>query len=130
MSLNVKLDQRQEGIYLLTIVGSIDSDTYKILEEKVTPLLNPKTKVIIFEMEGVEYVSSMGINVIIRVQQFLEKQNGMFAMTNLQPQVKKVFEIFKALPKMKVFESTEEMDTYLFKIQQDEIERGGKPPKE
>lgn len=130
MSLNVKLNQRQEGIFLVTVVGSIDSGTYKILEDKITPLLNPETKVIIFDMEGLEYVSSMGINVILHVQQFLEKQNGVFAMINLQPQIKKVFEIFKAFPKMKVFESTEEMDTYLFKIQQDEVERGNKPPKE
>lgn len=40
--------------------------------------------------------------------------------------MKKVFEIIKALPRMKVFDSIEETDAYLFKMQQDEIEKGRK----
>lgn len=126
MSLNVNITPKQGGIYLVSISGSIDSDTYVILEQKVAPLLNPATKAIIFDMDGVEYISSMGINVVFNTQRTIEKQGGTFVMANLQPQVKKVFEIMKALPNMKIFESIEETDTYLFKIQQNEIEKRGK----
>ena len=38
-------------------------------------------------------------------------------MVNLQPQIKKVFDIVKALPEQQIFTSIEEMDNYLKEIQ-------------
>lgn len=127
MSLKVNVEKKSGDVFVFTMAGSIDSDTYKILDDKVMPALNAGAKVAIFDMEGVEYISSMGLNTIFKVQRSLEKTNGTFIMTNIQPQVKKVFDIVKALPSMKVFETTEEADTYLYKIQQDELEKGGRP---
>ncbi|MFH0771404.1 MAG: STAS domain-containing protein [Candidatus Omnitrophota bacterium] len=123
MSLNVSVNKRQGGVFLVSIIGSIDSDTYRILDEKTAPILIPETKVIIFDMEKVEYISSMGLNIIFKTQRAVEKNGGTFVMTDIQPQVKKVLEVVKALPNMKVFESVEEADSYLFKIQRDEIEK-------
>jgi anti-sigma B factor antagonist len=38
-------------------------------------------------------------------------------MTNLQPQIRKVFEIIMALPSLNVFESVADLDRYLTGIQ-------------
>jgi len=127
MSLKINVDKRSGDVYVFTLSGSIDSDTYNILDERIAPILNAGAKVVIFDMEGVEYVSSMGLNTVFRLQRSLEETNGTFLMTNLQPQVKKVFDIVKALPDMKVFETLEEADTYLYKIQRDELEKRNKP---
>ena len=127
MALKVNLEKKQGEVYVFTVSGSIDSDTYKTLEDKVNPILNAGAKVIIFDLDKVEYVSSMGLNTVFKVQRGMEKTGGTFLMTNVQPQVKKVFEIVKALPSMKIFESIEEADTYLYKIQQDELEKGNRP---
>lgn len=127
MSLKVNEEKKPGDVYVFTISGSIDSDTYKLLDDRVMPVLNAGAKVIIFDMEDVEYVSSMGLNTIFKVQRTLDKTNGTFAMTNVQPQVKKVLDIVKALPSMKIFETTEEADTYFYKIQRNELEKGNKP---
>jgi anti-anti-sigma factor len=127
MSLRINVEKKPGDVYTVTISGSIDSDTYKGLEDKINPVLNSSTKVIIFDMEGVEYVSSMGLNVIFKTQRGIEKLGGTFVMTNIQPQVRKVLEIVKALPSVKIFETMEEADEYLFKIQRDEIEKRIKP---
>jgi hypothetical protein len=44
-------------------------------------------------------------------------------LTNRQPQIVKVFEIVKALPDLRVFETDEEMDGYL-RTMQDKSRRG------
>jgi len=120
MSLKVNSEKKHGDVFVFSLNGSIDSDTYKELDDRISPALNGGAKVIIFDMDGVEYVSSMGLNTIFKIQRTLDKSNGTFMMTNVQPQVKKVFEIVKALPSMKVFESIEEADAYLYKIQSEE----------
>ena len=127
MSLKISVDKKAGDVFVFTISGSVDSDTYKLLDDRIAPILNAGAKVIIFDMDGVEYVSSMGLNTIFKVQRSLDKTNGTFMMTNIQPQVKKVLEIVKALPSMKIFESIEEADAYLYKIQSEEKDKG-KPP--
>src|SRR3989338_7494691 len=117
MAIRINIEKRPGEVYTFAISGSIDSDTYKSLEDKVSPVLNSSTKVIIFDMDGVEYISSMGLNTIFKTQRGIEKLGGTFVMTNIQPQVRKVLEIVKALPSVKIFETMEEADEYLFKIQ-------------
>lgn len=124
MSLKINVEKKPGDVFVFAMNGSIDSDTYKELDDMVSPILNAGAKVIIFDMDRVEYVSSMGLNTIFKVQRTLEKTAGTFIMTNIQPQVEKVFEIVKALPSMKVFESIEEADAYLFKIQSEEKNKG------
>jgi anti-anti-sigma regulatory factor len=47
----------------------------------------------------------------------MKAAGGEFAMTNLQPQIRKVFEIIMALPSLNVFESVADLDRYLTGIQ-------------
>ncbi|MGD2270109.1 MAG: hypothetical protein PVI06_06895 [Desulfobacterales bacterium] len=47
---------------------------------------------------------------------------------NLQPQIKKVFDIINALPSMQIFASIEELDEYLDAIQK-KATRGASPSK-
>ena len=124
MTLTVNVDKKGEGAFVVFPFGSIDSITYKELENKVLPLLVSTTKVLMLNMEGVSYISSMGISVILKTKKAVEENGGSFIMTNLQPQIKVVFEVIKALPNMRVFESMEEADEYLSHIQRKEIEKG------
>ncbi|MCX5879801.1 MAG: STAS domain-containing protein, partial [Deltaproteobacteria bacterium] len=113
MRLTVTVTERTPGTFTFHPAGSIDSNTSSLLEAKVDSILKGFAKTIIFDMEGVNYISSAGIRVIIKVQKSMKQQDGQFLMTNLQPQVKKVFEIINALPTMHVFSSIQELDRYL-----------------
>jgi anti-anti-sigma factor len=123
MALRVNIDKRGEGMFAASIFGSIDSVTYVELEKAIQPFLIPSTKVLIFNMQGVTYVSSMGIAAVLKTRKAIEQNKGNFIMINLQPQIKAVFEIIKALPDMRVFESMKEADEYLTQIQRKEIEK-------
>ncbi len=113
MALKVKTTQKRPGIAVISPIGSIDANTYGILEEKVDEILKQPPDVIIFDMEFAEYISSTGIRVLLKTKKALQKTSGKMVFMNLQPQIKKVFEILKALPTLKVFASVEELDNYL-----------------
>jgi anti-sigma B factor antagonist len=122
MSLTVRSTERIPGVFILYPVGRLDSNTYSILEKKVDYLMREgQPKVITMDMEGVDYISSMGVRVFVKAQKELKKTGGTLSMMNLQPQIKHVFEIINALPSMQVFSSIQELDAYLDLIQKQTI---------
>jgi anti-anti-sigma factor len=74
-------------------------------------------------MEAVTYITSMGISTIVAMEKSMKERGGTFIVTNLPVQIKKVFDIVAALPAMKIFESIEEADAYLLRMQQNEMEK-------
>jgi anti-anti-sigma factor len=127
MALKVAVAKKQDGVFLVSPVGSIDSYTYVEFEERMDEILGSPVKVIVVDMEGVDFISSRGISAIFKAKKAVEKAGGSFLMLGLQPQVKQVFEIIKVLPTMKVFESVEALDAYLAKIQRGGTERQEEP---
>jgi len=123
MSLNVTVMEKEPGIFSLMPVGSIDTTTAPILEREVDSILKRSPRVVIFDMGGVEYISSMGVRVIIKTKKALANSAGRFVMVEIPPQVKRVFNIIYALPKEEIFESIEELDEYLVAMQRQVLEK-------
>jgi anti-anti-sigma factor len=122
MTLKVASSEKSQGVFIISPEGSLDTDTYPILEEKVDLLLDTSPDMLIFDMEKLDYISSMGVRVIAKAKKSLKKSEGKVVMLNLQPQIRKVFEIIKALPSEQIFESVEELDQYLDTMQKGTIE--------
>jgi len=122
MTLKVASSEKSQGVFIISPEGSLDTDTYPILEEKVDLLLDTSPDMLIFDMEKLDYISSMGVRVIAKAKKSLKKSEGKVVMLNLQPQIRKVFEIIKALPSEQIFESVEELDQYLDTMQKETIE--------
>ncbi len=122
MSLSVSVYEKEPGIYILTPDGSLDTNTYQILETEVETILKEDPFVLIFDLEKLKYISSMGIRVVIKASKSLKEVNGKLILTNLQPQIEKVLEIMKWIPNHRIFKNTDEMDSYLNKIQNKIIE--------
>ena len=118
MPLTVKVEKSGSGaIYRVSPVGSIDAKTHTILASQITEVLEKSATCIIFDMKDVSYVSSAGISVVLMAEKALKLTGGCALIVDLQPQVKKVFDIVQALPAQQIFSSTEEMDRYLTEIQ-------------
>ena len=119
----IEVEKKVEGGFLVKLKGRIDSDTYNNFDQKVGSILLPSTRLIILDMEKVNYVSSAGLAVIFQIKKSIESSSGTLIISGLQPQVKKVMEIVKALPPENVFQSREELDQYLDVIQKKEIRK-------
>ena len=121
--LHVNVTRSGQDIYTIAPKGAIDSDTYVTLQKKVDAVVKSKPKVIIFDMQNVDYMSSMGINVILQTRDLMAKAGGSMLLINLKPQIKKIFDIIKAIPDRNIFTSRDELDRYLASIQRKEISK-------
>jgi anti-sigma B factor antagonist len=124
MALMTTVRQKALGAYVISLSGSLDSQTYDLLEERLRPILAESPQLLVLDMAELDYLSSAGIRVILKTQKALKAVNGRLVFMNLQPQIKKVFEIINALPSMKVFRSLKEMDDYLDAMQK-AVTQGG-----
>lgn len=121
--LDIKVVKKGNNIYLIELNGSIDSDTHIKLESELNKIINENTKAVIFDMRRVGYVSSIGIRVMIGAKKSLEAKGASFAMVNLQPQIKKVFDVMKLLPMFEIFDGMPELDKYIDQIIKEEIDK-------
>ena len=114
MGLNVNINEKEPGVYLITPKGEINTETHNILEEKVKEVMS-KAQALVIEMGQVSYISSMGLSAIFRIKIAIEERKGTIALVNMQPQVKQVFETMQILtPQM--FASLQEADEYMDKF--------------
>lgn len=117
MSLQIRLVEKTPGVFELGLVGRLDTETYETLETHLDGILNQKVQSIRVDMSGLDYISSMGLRTLLKTFQALRKQEAHLVMHDLQPQIKKVFEIAAALPLQSIFGSVQEADTYLDAMQ-------------
>ncbi len=117
MPLSVDSQEKRPGAYVVRCGGSLDTNTYAILEKAVDRILESVPDVVVFDMEKLGYISSAGIRVILKTNRVVKSSGGAVHLMHLQPQIRKVFEIIQALPSLTVFASLREMDHYLDAMQ-------------
>jgi anti-anti-sigma factor len=124
MSLAITYEQKAPGVFTVHLAGSLDTDTYQSYETEINKLYAefPAVKVIVLDMEGVSYISSAGVRVVLATKKKLKSMNGELGILKMQPQIEKVFAIIKALPSLQVYSSVEELDAYLKVIQKKVVE--------
>ncbi len=109
----------------VSLTGSLDTDTATQLEKELAQIFVPDSKKLLFNMAGLEYVSSAGIRIIAMASKKMKENSGTIAMTGLQPQIEKIFEIVKALPNFGIFKDEAEADEY-FDLMQKKVLDGDK----
>lgn len=124
MPLTVTLTEHGVGLFTVFPVGSLDSNTYQVLESRLRTITATAPKSIIFDLKDLSYISSAGVQVALATKKALKATGGDVVLTNLQPQIRKVFDIIKAVPSLSIFESVEELDRYLDTMQK-KVKEGG-----
>lgn len=112
MALKIDVVADKPGLARVLISGSLDSNTAPQLEQSLTGI-DGTVLLIVLDMQDLEYISSAGLRVVFAALKRQNAKGGELVFTNMGPNIKKVFEIVKALPSLNVFASLEEMDDYL-----------------
>lgn len=102
----------------VSLIGRLDGTTAPWLEEALKPVLAGTARSVILDFENVDFISSMGIRVVVMSQKALARRDGSVVLVNMKPQIRKVIEIIEALPGLSVFRDMQEMDDYLTLMQQ------------
>jgi len=117
MALNVRVTQDRSFSRTIHLDGRLDSETVALLDNELRKLADASVDVVVFDLAGLEYISSAGLRSIFGTRQALAARSGRIVLLNARPQVQKVFDIVKATDLAAVFTSVEELDRYLDAMQ-------------
>jgi anti-sigma B factor antagonist len=117
MSLEIVITPEENNGKRVSITGSLDSNTSPALQQRIDDEINDSVSTTIIDFKNLDFLSSAGLRVIFKTKKVMDNSGGKFLLVNLQPQIRKVFEIIKALDGMNVFKDQEEMDDYLTAMQ-------------
>ena len=115
LDIEIKIESDQRKIF--SLAGSLDTNTAPQLEDVLEREIDSEVQVAIMDMNKLEFLSSAGIRIIFKAKKLMDARKGKFMLVNLQPQVRKVFEIIKVLDIMEVFSNQAELDDYLEMMQ-------------
>jgi anti-sigma B factor antagonist len=126
MPLEIQVKKSVDALHASTVTleltGSLDTATAPELERQLAPILETQVTDLVFDLEGLKFISSAGLRVFASSRKRLHERGGQVSFVHLQSQIREVFEIIKALPGLAVFKDMQEMDDYLAERQRRHLE--------
>lgn len=114
MKLNIKISHEHDNrVARVQLAGGLNTDTAPEFEKRLQELLAQNCKLVILDMEELDYVSSAGLRVIFKASKDSKAKGNHLAATNRKPHIEKVFEILQDVPGMSVFANEEALAQYL-----------------
>lgn len=86
-------EKLREGAVLLTLKGFLDAHTYEELENKVNALFGTKVYKLVFDLTGLDYISSAGAGVFIGAIGTAQENDGNIVLVSPTSNVKDVFDL-------------------------------------
>lgn len=92
-------EKKQNGIYIFSLQGRLDSNTSPLLEKKIFDAIQNGELNLIVDFETLDYISSAGWRVLLKAAQQLKRSQGKITICAMKDYIKEVFEIagFSAL---------------------------------
>ncbi len=119
MTLSLSTESESPDRTTLHVHGRLDAQTFGEFDLAMLDLL-PRVAdggTMVLDLSGLEYISSAGLRSIAKIRKSMRARGGHTLLLNPQPQVRKVFEIVKAVPVNEVFANAQELDAYLDHMQ-------------
>jgi len=89
----MKINKKQDGNSLkIELEGRIDTTTAPELDEAVKSSIDGVTD-LVFDMTGLEYISSAGLRVLLSAQKAMGKVNGNMVVKNINDVIQEIFEV-------------------------------------
>ncbi len=82
-----------DNVPVVSVSGRIDATTSQDLESILNELIDQNKSKIVLDLEGVVYISSVGLRVLLATQKKVRPKKGDVKLVSLQPFVREVFEM-------------------------------------
>lgn len=100
------IDVQVEGDAIVAAVrGRVDTISAPAFEKAVLEFLNGPEKLVVFDLSGLEYISSAGLRVVISVAKKLKSKGGEVRLAATSGPVKKVFQVSGFFSMLKNYET-------------------------
>jgi len=89
----------QNGILIIKIDGRLDAATSPSADETIKKTMEQDSNRLLFDLSGLEYLSSGGLRVILSAAKEIKRRNGKVALCCLNQYVDEIFEVsgFKSM---------------------------------
>ena len=81
----------EEGKLIVKVEGRLDTTTAPALEEELKGAIDEANE-LVFDLEGLEYLSSAGLRILLASQKKMAEKGGM-KVTNVNDVIMEIFEI-------------------------------------
>ncbi|MEN6617438.1 MAG: STAS domain-containing protein, partial [Syntrophorhabdus sp.] len=81
------------GVNTIVLGGRLDISTCQELDQRLDALINAGRVCLVISLEGVEYVSSSGLRVLLAYLKEVKKRDGDIKLACVKPSIKEVFDI-------------------------------------
>ncbi|MCL5035960.1 MAG: STAS domain-containing protein [Chloroflexi bacterium] len=108
--MDIKVDKRkvEEGLGIVDILGEIDVYTSSWVKEAIAEFIKEGNYNIIINLEGVRYIDSTGLGVLIGALKRVKEHEGSISLICTNPQIKKIFNITGLSKIFAIYKSEEE----------------------
>lgn len=117
MSLSVSVQEQGPTTTTISLTGQLDRNTVTQLDPKLDEALAAPIAVLVFDLAGLDYIASAGLRSLFKAQKSMRARDGKTLFVNVQPPVRKVFDIVRAVDVKTIFRSVQELDEYLDAMQ-------------
>ena len=85
--------ERQGGALIAVAEGRVDGANALEFHEALEAAINPDDTGMVLDFEGISYISSAGLRVVLLVAKTLQKQSAKMAVCSLSESIREIFEI-------------------------------------
>ena len=85
--------EKQEGKYLVTLEGELDTAAAAEVEKKPQPLYNTDGLDVVIDCSGLEYIASSGLRILISILKGAKASGSKVVLKNMNEDIKSVFKL-------------------------------------
>jgi len=85
--------QEKDGKTMVTVTGELETNTSPKFQADIAPLMTREGLDVELDLEGLEYISSKALRIIISLQQAVVANKGTVRITKVSPSVREVFDM-------------------------------------
>ena len=83
----------KDDVYIIEILGRMDSISSKEIEAKLDDAIENNNKKILIDLGAVDYISSVGLRVLLAALKKQKEIDGSIKLASLQPFVRDIFKM-------------------------------------
>lgn len=110
--LSFDISERPDPGKSISLLGSLDSNTSPTLETALNGLFEEALPLLVFDLAGLDYISSAGLRLVYLATKRLHETGGETLLVNPKAQIRKIFEVMNTA-NTSLFETEAAMNEYL-----------------
>lgn len=100
-------NEARGNVAVVTVIGSVDSETSPMLDTELTKVVGANPKLVL-DLKGVDYMSSAGIRAVVKAAQTSKKAGGALKLASAPESVQSILYTVGMLEKVNTYSTVNE----------------------